>query len=196
MASSSSGRVNVALRSVETTPRPNRLPHMKLYLGFGVVGLVVVFEQQAPQQFPHAQAITHLQLCCADPTPRTAGGCVASVGATARALPRWRAHRVRSERLLPLGRAQRGGHGAATAVRGEPRAVAADGAPGADLRAAPVREPRSRSRRLGRARRTHRPRALRAWPRAHNPERRAPPRWTHRVLQALSQRAPARTLRG
>lgn len=27
------------------------------YLGFGVVGFVVVLEQHAPQQFPHAQAI-------------------------------------------------------------------------------------------------------------------------------------------
>jgi hypothetical protein len=26
-------------------------------LGLGIVGLVVAFEQQAPQQFPHAQAI-------------------------------------------------------------------------------------------------------------------------------------------
>jgi hypothetical protein len=26
----------------------------------GVVGLVVAFEQQAPQQFPHAQPIAHL----------------------------------------------------------------------------------------------------------------------------------------
>jgi hypothetical protein len=31
-------------------------------LGFGCVGLVVAFEQQAPQQFPHAQAIAHLLL--------------------------------------------------------------------------------------------------------------------------------------
>jgi hypothetical protein len=27
------------------------------YFGFGVVGFVVVLEQQAPQQLPHAQAI-------------------------------------------------------------------------------------------------------------------------------------------
>jgi hypothetical protein len=30
-------------------------------LGFGVVGFVVVLEQQAPQQFPHVQAIGNLQ---------------------------------------------------------------------------------------------------------------------------------------
>jgi hypothetical protein len=32
----------------------------RAYLGLGVVGLVVAFEQQAPQQFPHAQAMAHL----------------------------------------------------------------------------------------------------------------------------------------
>ena len=45
----------------ETTPRPSRLS-AEGYLGFGWVGLVVAFEQQAPQQFPHAQAIAHLPL--------------------------------------------------------------------------------------------------------------------------------------
>jgi len=35
----------------------SRPRHRHGYLGFGVVGLVVVDEQQAPQQLPHAQAI-------------------------------------------------------------------------------------------------------------------------------------------
>jgi len=164
------------------------------YLGFGVVGFVVVLEQQAPQQFPHLHAIRATSTrCCPDSTGRTAGGCVPSVRATPRAPARRGADPVRPERLLPMDRTQLGRGRASANVRGEPRGPPRVDADRQYLSQRAVREPRSPAGRdTGResdpiAKR----RAVPARSRPHPRKRRAAPRRARRLLPPLPERTQA-----
>src|SRR5207253_9267854 len=77
------GRMTMRSRGRRAPARPHRarrglvtqVSHRRWvgegYLGFGVVGFVVVLEQQAPQQFPHLHAIRATSTrCCPDSTGR------------------------------------------------------------------------------------------------------------------------------
>jgi len=99
-------------------------PRSSGYLGFGVVGFVVVDVQHAPQQFPQAQDIGRPPASFLAPTlrPRTAGTFVTSVHAGPRR-PRRPVDPVRSEWTLPVDRPDVSRSRARPDLRGQPRAA-------------------------------------------------------------------------